>query len=102
MADPDSGLVLDDATRILGCCKALTKTDIQADLGADTQPMRRALAFCRDIASSKLVRDEFSAVVAEYLGAPDVQSREADLAQHQLACEIRHPSSVLPTSTGDR
>lgn len=30
MADPTSGLVLDDATRILGCYKALTKMDIQA------------------------------------------------------------------------
>src|SRR5690606_41796515 len=49
MADPESGLVLDDVTRILGCYKALTKVDIAADLGADTQPMRRALAFCRDI-----------------------------------------------------
>ena len=55
LADPTSGLVLDDATRILGCYKALAKMDIQSDLGADTQPMRRALAFCRDIKSSKLV-----------------------------------------------
>lgn len=42
MADPNSGLVLDDATRILGCYKALTKMDIQADLGADTQPAQGA------------------------------------------------------------
>lgn len=90
MADPDSGLILDDATRILGCYKALTKMDIQADLGADTQPMRRALAFCRDIKSSKLVRDEFGAVVQEYLASAEVQEHEADLAQHQLDCEIRH------------
>ncbi len=64
--------------------------DIQADLGADTQPMRRALAFCRDIASSKLVRDEFSAVVTEYLDSTEVQSREADLARHDLHCDIEH------------
>ena len=90
MADPDSGLILDDATRILGCYKALTKMDIQADLGADTQPMRRALAFCRDIKSSKLVRDEFGAVVQEYLASSEVQEHEANLAQHQLDCEVRH------------
>ncbi|WP_206614053.1 restriction endonuclease [Paenirhodobacter populi] len=65
--DPASGLILDDATRILGCYKALTKMDIQADLGADTQPMRRALAFCRDIKSSKLVENEFSAVSEAYV-----------------------------------
>jgi len=90
MADPTSGLVLDDATRILGCYKALTKMDIQSDLGADTQPMRRAIAFCRDIASSKLVRDEFTTVVSEYLSSSEVVARETDLARHQLNCEIQH------------
>lgn len=99
MADPTSGLVLDDATRILGCYKALTKMDIQADLGADTQPMRRALAFCRDIASSKLVRDEFRAVVAEYLVSEEVQTRETDLARHQLDCEIRHVDGTFNAKT---
>lgn len=99
MADPTSGLVLDDATRILGCYKALTKMDIQADLGADTQPMRRALAFCRDIASSKLVRDEFSAVVSEYLASGEVQMREGDLARHQLNCEIHHVDGTFNAKT---
>jgi predicted helicase len=99
MSDPQTGLALDDATRILGCYKALTKMDIQADLGADTQPMRRALAFCRDIASSKLVRDEFSAVVDEYLSSSEVQAREADLAQHQLNCEIRHVDGTFNAKT---
>lgn len=99
MADPMSGLVLDDATRILGCYKALTKMDIQADLGADTQPMRRALAFCRDIASSKLVRDEFSAVVSEYLASGEVQMREGDLARHHLNCEIHHVDGTFNAKT---
>lgn len=99
MADPTSGIVLDDATRILGCYKALTKMDIQADLGADTQPMRRALAFCRDIASSKLVRDEFSAVVTEYLASTEVQMRESDLARHQLNCEINHVDGTFNAKT---
>lgn len=99
MADPTSGLVLDDATRILGCYKALTKMDIQSDLGADTQPMRRALAFCRDIASSKLVRDEFSAVVSEYLASEEVQTRESELARHQLDCEIRHVDGTFNAKT---
>ncbi len=99
MSDPQNGLALDDATRILGCYKALTKMDIQADLGADTQPMRRALAFCRDIASSKLVRDEFSAVVQEYLSSSEVQAREADLAQHQLNCEINHVDGTFNAKT---
>lgn len=99
MADPESGLVLDDATRILGCYKALTKVDIASDLGADTQPMRRALAFCRDIKSSKLVRDEFSAVVNDYLASPEVQTQEADIAEHQLRCTIEHVDGTYNAKT---
>lgn len=88
--DPTSGLILDDATRILGCYKALTKVDIASDLGADTQPMRRALAFCRDIASSQLVEREFADVVTDYLADDEVIETEADIAKHRLNCEIRH------------
>lgn len=97
--DPTSGLILDDATRILGCYKALTKMDIQSDLGADTQPMRRALAFCRDIKSSKLVQSEFGAVVDEYLASTEVQTREADLARHHLNCEIQHVDGTFNAKT---
>jgi predicted helicase len=88
--DPTSGLILDDATRILGCYKALTKVDIASDLGADTQPMRRALAFCRDIASSKLVQNEFAAVVSDYISSDEVIETEPDIATHNLTCEIKH------------
>ena len=97
--DPTSGLILDDATRILGCYKALTKMDIQSDLGADTQPMRRALAFCRDIKSSKLVQNEFGAVVDEYLASTEVQTRETDLARHHLNCEIEHVDGTFNAKT---
>jgi predicted helicase len=88
--DPTSGLILDDATRILGCYKALTKVDIASELGADTQPMRRALAFCRDIASSKLVQNEFAAVVSDYISSDEVIETEPDIATHDLTCEIKH------------
>lgn len=99
MADTESGLVLDDATRILGCYKALTKVDIASELGADTQPMRRALAFCRDIKSSKLVQDEFSAVVNDYLASSEVKTHEADIAEHQLKCEINHVDGTFNAKT---
>ncbi|HYG88181.1 MAG TPA: type ISP restriction/modification enzyme [Azospirillum sp.] len=97
--DPTSGLILDDATRILGCYKALTKVDIASDLGADTQPMRRALAFCRDIDSSKLVQREFAAVVADYLSNDDVIETDADIVKHQLACEIEHVDGTFNAKT---
>ncbi|QLF72073.1 DEAD/DEAH box helicase (plasmid) [Peteryoungia desertarenae] len=59
-------LTLDDATKIIGCYKALTKADLAADVEFDPRPMRRALAFCQSIAKSKIIEDEFAKVVEEY------------------------------------
>ncbi|WP_273755786.1 type ISP restriction/modification enzyme, partial [Bartonella sp. MM73XJBT.G] len=55
----DYELILDDRTKIVGCYQALTKMDTKVDLGDDTSPMRRALAFCKDIQTSKRIRDTF-------------------------------------------
>lgn len=88
LGDGASELVLDDATKIVGCYKALTKADMKEDVAADPHPMRRALAFCKDIRSSKLVRDEFSAVISEFLGVDPVFEEEDEDAR--LRCEIEH------------
>jgi len=61
-------LTLDDATKIIGCYKALTKSDLATDLGSDPSPMRRALVFCQSIAKSKIIEEEFTQVVEEYTG----------------------------------
>lgn len=90
LGDGASELVLDDATKIVGCYKALTKTDMKVDVAADPHPMRRALAFCRDIRSSKLIRNEFSAVVDEFLGVDSLFEDEDDSTEGQLRCEIEH------------
>ncbi|WP_375618792.1 DEAD/DEAH box helicase family protein, partial [Bartonella sp. AC134YNZD] len=55
----DYELLLDYRTKIVGCYQALTKLDLKNDLGDDTSPMRRALAFCKDIKTSKNIRDTF-------------------------------------------
>ncbi|WP_254475061.1 type ISP restriction/modification enzyme [Bartonella sp. B1098] len=86
LSDSESALILDDATKIIGCYKALTKKDMKADVGADPYPMQRALAFCKDIRSSKLVRDEFSAVVEEYLEYTQGNAENENFLQ----CEIEH------------
>ncbi|WP_455474838.1 DEAD/DEAH box helicase [Bartonella sp. B30(2025)] len=87
LSDIDSELVLDDATKIVGCYKALTKQDVKADVGTDLYPMHRVLAFCKDIRSSKLVRDEFSAVIKEYL---DYTNKEETEKGSCLECEVKH------------
>ncbi len=85
-------LTLDDATKIIGCYKALTKSDLTADLEFDQRPMRRALAFCRSIAKSKIIEDEFAQVVEEYTGDAVI-----DDARH-LRTEVRHIDGSLNAS----
>ena len=84
LADKDSELVLDDATKIVGCWKALSKAGL-AGLGPDDAgPMNRALAFCRSIKTSELVRDEFGQVVSAYL------ADHGDGPLSEFRCEVEH------------
>lgn len=77
-------LTLDDATKIIGCYKALTKSDLATDLEFDPRPMRRALAFCQSIAKSKVIEYEFSQVVEEYTNNALVDDTST------LHTEVRH------------
>jgi predicted helicase len=45
LADSSSELKLDDATKIIGCYKALAKAGLTQELLTDPHPMRRAIAF---------------------------------------------------------
>tara|TARA_R110000796_G_scaffold14517_1_gene47448 strand:- start:27663 stop:31964 length:4302 start_codon:yes stop_codon:yes gene_type:complete len=90
LADENSELDLDDATKIIGCYKALTKQDIQQDISFDPQPMKRGLAFCKSIAASKLIRDEFSNVVAEYTGDDGLIEGDTPSPSDNLGIEIEH------------
>lgn len=81
-----SEMKLDDATKIIGCYKALTKHEL---IGSDAQspvPMKRALAFCKNIAVSKMITDEFDAVVDEYRNNPDI----GDNSGPALDVQTRH------------
>ena len=67
-----NALKLDDATKMVGCYKALAKIGFKDgeehnDKG-DHEPMRRALAFCQNIAVSKMFQSEFAEVVNNYIG----------------------------------
>ena len=84
LADENTELVLDDATKIVGCWKALSKTGLAGTAVNDPDPMRRALAFCRSIDSSKLVRNEFEQVVTEF------QAEIGDEERNGVFCEVRH------------
>ncbi len=85
LASQNSELLLDDATKIIGCWKALSKEGLNGRGSDDKGPMNRALAFCRNIKSSKLVRDEFGEVISEFLADNDEEpAREFHCAVHHV------------------
>lgn len=86
-------LKLDDATKIIGCYKALIKSGLKDDLVGDRQPMQRALAFCKDIASSQLIRTEFQSVVSEYLASDE--GREALGDAEPLEVQVHHVDGTM-------
>lgn len=61
-----SEMKLDDATKIIGCYKALTKHKLIGEHAKNPKPMKRALAFCKSIAVSKMITAEFADVVEEF------------------------------------
>lgn len=93
----NSEIVVDDAARIVGCWKALSKQGIHADVEEDTAPMQRALAFCQVIEQSEKARkhqvsstriaDIFHKVVEAYQKAEDKEGNEIS---HRLVCEAQH------------
>lgn len=87
LADENNELKLDDATKIIGCYKALTKADLKADAASDTGPMRRALAFTRDIKRSKLIEAQFGRVADEWRETLD-DAVAATIPS--LDCEVKH------------
>ena len=63
-------LKLDDATKMVGCYKALAKIGMEEsfyDGSDDGKPMKRALAFCSSISRSELFRRQFKKVTEAYI-----------------------------------
>lgn len=81
-----SEMKLDDATKIIGCYKALTKHELIGEDSENPMPMKRALAFCKGIDNSKLITKEFAEVVDEYRNNPDI----GDNSGPALGVETRH------------
>lgn len=99
LADENNQLKVDDAAKIVGCWKALSK-QYQEDETDDTDPMRRAVAFCQVIepqkgkathkVSSKNIAAMFQDVVEAY------QEQEED--HKTLTCEAAHIDGSMNAS----
>ncbi|WP_019223825.1 type ISP restriction/modification enzyme, partial [Bartonella rattaustraliani] len=66
LKDKNSELILDDTTKIIGCYKALSQIEKKDDEDNDIKPMRRSLAFCKDINTSQRVSEIFNDAIDEY------------------------------------
>ncbi|MGV7835273.1 restriction endonuclease, partial [Mycobacterium kansasii] len=90
-------LQLDDASKIVGCWNGLAKRAGTAPDGtgfaAGEPPMRRAVAFARDIKTSKQLAQMFPLVVEGYSALLDARENDGDPVDdtnRRLRCEVRH------------
>ena len=99
---PDNQLKVDDAAKIIGCWKALSKQGLADDLVGDGQAMQRAVAFCQVIeiakagkthkVSSKQIASMFQSVVEAY------QEEEEFEQVARLNCEAEHVDGSMNAS----
>ncbi|MGP9723329.1 DEAD/DEAH box helicase [Corynebacterium sp. AOP40-9SA-29] len=93
----DGELSLDDASKIVGCWNGLAKRAGTAPDGSTFSPgeipMRRAVAFAKDIKASKQVAEMFPQVVDSYqeiLDDQQVEGHRIDETNRSLHCEVHH------------
>ncbi|MGO3669674.1 MAG: DEAD/DEAH box helicase [Vreelandella alkaliphila] len=113
LKDADNSLKVDDAAKIVGCWKALSKQGLVETMGQEPNPMKRAVAFCQVIdkeykgknhkVSSKLISEMFGAVVAQYQEAEIESLREKDPDAPldkalTMACEAEHVDGGMNAS----
>jgi predicted helicase len=97
LAGADGELRLDDATKIVGCWNGLAKragkTPDGNGFAPGAPPMRRAVAFAKDIAASKQVAELFPRVVEAYRDMlTDSRDDGTDINETNLdlRCEVSH------------
>ncbi len=85
LADEDNELTLDDAAKIVGCWNGLSKRSLTPEeFALDPEPMKRAVAFARNISESKKIADLFERVVEAEIDALDEDSESL------LNVEVHH------------
>jgi predicted helicase len=105
LKDDNNQLKVDDAARIVGCWKALSKQGLTEELIGDGDPMKRAVAFCQVIeissgakshkVSSKQIAGMFQEVVEAYQEAEATEEFEQAA---RLVCEADHVDGGMNAS----
>ena len=102
LKDENNTVKVDDAAKIVGCWKALSKQGLAENLVGDGDPMKRAVAFCQVIevskgakthkVSSKNIAGMFQTVVETY----QASAIEEDAVN--LRCEAEHVDGSMNAS----
>ncbi len=106
LKDPENQLKVDDAAKIIGCWKALSKQGLSDQLAGDGEAMKRAVAFCQVIeitknakkhkVSSKQIARMFQAVVEEY------QANANSEKSARLTCQAEHVDGAMNANEKER
>ena len=109
LKNEDNQIKVDDAARIVGCWKALSKQGLTLDgLEEDPAAMRRAVAFCQVIetqhkgkthkVSSKNIAAMFQDVVQSYQQTADEEEKAQFPEAFALTCEAEHVDGGMNAS----
>ncbi len=85
LSDKGKEIKTDDAAKLIGCINALSK-QILGDAGVlketDPEPMRRAVAFCQNIAISQGITGAFNVIKDSYPETLTAEKRESIVSLH--------------------
>jgi predicted helicase len=99
IADEESEINTDDASKLIGCINALSK-QILGDEGmikdSDPEPMRRAVAFCSNIKVSKTITNTFNTATEAY-----IDSLPADKGEKMVSMSSKHIDGSMSAPTRD-
>jgi len=99
IADEESEINTDDASKLIGCINALSK-QILGDEGiikdSDPEPMRRAVAFCSNIKVSKTITNTFNTATEAY-----IDSLPAEKGKKMVSMSSKHIDGSMSAPTRD-
>ena len=99
IADKESEINADDASKLIGCINALSK-QILGDEGiiksSDPEPMRRAVAFCQSIAVSKKITATFNTATEAY-----ISSLPSDKKDQMVSVSSKHIDGTMSAPERD-
>jgi predicted helicase len=103
LKDPDNQLRVDDAAKIVGCWKALSKQGLAESLTGDARPMKRAVAFCQVIRGNpKAKAHKVASITIQEMFGPVVNAYHATAEDEEesagLTCEVAHVDGGMNAS----